>query len=119
MRAVAGDTLLGGEDFDNAVIDLLTTKFRKETGIDLMSDRIALQRLKEQSERARHELSSSLETEINLPFIASDAGGPKHLVTSFKRNELELLTEDLVERTLGPCQQALKTPTSRSATSTR
>jgi molecular chaperone DnaK len=107
VRAVAGDTHLGGEDFDNAVIDFLTTKFRKETGIDLMNDRIALQRLKEQAERARHELSSSLETEINLPFIASDASGPKHLVTSFKRNELELLTEDLVERTLGPCQQAL------------
>ncbi|MEY4583327.1 MAG: hypothetical protein RL701_8030 [Pseudomonadota bacterium] len=107
VRAVSGDTHLGGEDFDNAVIDFLTTKFRKETGIDLMTDRIALQRLKEQSERARHELSSSLETEINLPFIASDATGPKHLVTSFKRNELELLTEDLVERTLGPCQQAL------------
>jgi molecular chaperone DnaK len=107
VRAVSGDTHLGGEDFDNAVIDFLATKFRKETSIDLMSDRIALQRLKEQAERARHELSSSLETEINLPFIASDAAGPKHLVTSFKRNELELLTEDLVERTLAPCQQAL------------
>ncbi|HET8938132.1 MAG TPA: molecular chaperone DnaK [Polyangiales bacterium] len=107
VRAVSGDTHLGGEDFDNAVIDFLVTKFRKETGIDLMQDRIALQRLKEQAERARHELSSSLETEINLPFIASDSSGPKHLVTSFKRNELELLTEDLVERTLGPCQQAL------------
>jgi molecular chaperone DnaK len=107
VRAVSGDTHLGGEDFDNAVIDFLVTKFRKETGIDLMQDRIALQRLKEQAERARHELSSSLETEINLPFIASDSTGPKHLVTSFKRNELELLTEDLVERTLGPCQQAM------------
>ncbi|HKU44072.1 MAG TPA: molecular chaperone DnaK [Polyangiales bacterium] len=108
VRAVAGDTHLGGEDFDNAVIDFLATKFRKETGIDLLQDRIALQRLKEQAERARHELSSSLETEINLPFIASDATGPKHLVTTFKRNELELLTEDLVERTLAPCQQALE-----------
>jgi molecular chaperone DnaK len=108
VRAVSGDTHLGGEDFDNAVIDFLATKFRKETGIDLLQDRIALQRLKEQAERARHELSSSLETEINLPFIASDATGPKHLVTSFKRNELELLTEDLVERTLAPCQQALE-----------
>ncbi|HKP56969.1 MAG TPA: molecular chaperone DnaK [Polyangiales bacterium] len=107
VRAVAGDTHLGGEDFDNAVIDFLATKFRKETGIDLLQDRIALQRLKEQAERARHELSSSLDTEINLPFIASDATGPKHLVTTFKRNELELLTEDLVERTLAPCQQAL------------
>jgi molecular chaperone DnaK len=108
VRAVSGDTHLGGEDFDNAVIDFLATKFQKDTGIDLLQDRIALQRLKEQAERARHELSSSLETEINLPFIASDATGPKHLVTTFKRNELELLTEDLVERTLAPCQQALE-----------
>jgi molecular chaperone DnaK len=108
VRAVAGDTHLGGEDFDNAVIDFLATKFQKDFGIDLLQDRIALQRLKEQAERARHELSSSLETEINLPFIASDATGPKHLVTTFKRHELELLTEDLVERTLGPCQQALE-----------
>jgi molecular chaperone DnaK len=108
VRAVGGDTYLGGEDFDDAVIDYLAQKFETETGIDLLEDRIALQRLKEQSERARHELSSSIETEINLPFIASDAGGPKHLVTTFKRNELELLVEDLVERTLGPCDQALK-----------
>jgi molecular chaperone DnaK len=108
VRAVGGDTYLGGEDFDDAVIDYLAQKFQQETGIDLLEDRIALQRLKEQSERARHELSSSLETEINLPFIASDAAGPKHLVTTFKRHELELLVEDLVERTLGPCDQALK-----------
>jgi molecular chaperone DnaK len=108
VRAVSGDTYLGGEDFDDAVIDYLAQKFQQETNIDLLEDRIALQRLKEQSERARHELSSSLETEINLPFIASDAGGPKHLVTTFKRHELELLVEDLVERTLGPCEQALK-----------
>jgi molecular chaperone DnaK len=108
VRAVGGDTYLGGEDFDDAVIDYLAQKFQEESGIDLLEDRIALQRLKEQSERARHELSSSLETEINLPFIASDASGPKHLVTTFKRHELELLVEDLVERTLGPCDQALK-----------
>ena len=108
VRAVGGDTYLGGEDFDDAVIDHLARKFQAETGIDLLEDRIALQRLKEQSERARHELSSSLETEINLPFIASDSTGPKHLVTTFKRNELELLVEDLVERTLAPCEQALK-----------
>jgi molecular chaperone DnaK len=108
VRAVGGDTYLGGEDFDDAVIDYLAQKFQHETNIDLLEDRIALQRLKEQSERARHELSSSLETEINLPFIASDASGPKHLVTTFKRHELELLVEDLVERTLGPCEQALK-----------
>jgi molecular chaperone DnaK len=108
VRAVGGDTYLGGEDFDDAVIDYLAQKFQNETGIDLLEDRIALQRLKEQSERARHELSSSLETEINLPFIASNAAGPKHLVTTFKRHELELLVEDLAERTLGPCEQALK-----------
>jgi molecular chaperone DnaK len=108
VRAVGGDTYLGGEDFDDAVIDYLAQKFETETGIDLLEDRIALQRLKEQAERARHELSSSLETEINLPFIASDAKGPKHLVATFKRNELELLVEDLVDRTLGPCDQALK-----------
>ncbi len=108
VRAVGGDTYLGGEDFDDAVIDYLAQKFQEQTGIDLLEDRIALQRLKEQSERARHELSSSLETEINLPFIASDASGPKHLVMTFKRHELELLVEDLVDRTLGPCDQALK-----------
>jgi molecular chaperone DnaK len=108
VRAVSGDTYLGGEDFDDVVIDYLAQKFQEETGIDLLEDRIALQRLKEQAERARHELSSSLETEINLPFIASDATGPKHLVMTFKRHELELLTEELVERTLGPCEQALK-----------
>ncbi|MGD8859288.1 MAG: molecular chaperone DnaK [Myxococcales bacterium] len=107
VRAVGGDTHLGGEDFDDAVIDFLAQKFEEENGIDLLDDRIALQRLKEQAERARHELSSSLETEINLPFIASDDSGPKHLVLTFKRNELELLVEDLVDRTLGPCEQAL------------
>jgi molecular chaperone DnaK len=108
VRAVGGDTYLGGEDFDDVVIDYLAQKFEEESGIDLLEDRIALQRLKEQAERARHELSSSLETEINLPFIASDATGPKHLVLTFKRHELELLVEDLVERTLAPCEQALK-----------
>jgi len=107
VRAVSGDTHLGGEDFDNIVIDHLINKFKKDTKIDLSDDRIAMQRLKEQSERARHELSSSLETEINLPFIASDDAGPKHLVTTFKRNELELLVEELVERTLVPCENAL------------
>jgi molecular chaperone DnaK len=108
VRAVGGDTYLGGEDFDDAVIDYLAQRFEQDTGIDLLEDRIALQRLKEQAERARHELSSSLETEINLPFIASDATGPKHLVITLKRHELELLVEDLVERTLAPCDQALR-----------
>jgi molecular chaperone DnaK len=108
VRAVGGDTYLGGEDFDDAVIDYLAQRFEQDTGIDLLEDRIALQRLKEQAERARHELSSSLETEINLPFIASDATGPKHLVITLKRHELELLVEDLVERTLAPCEQSMR-----------
>jgi molecular chaperone DnaK len=108
VRSVSGDTHLGGEDFDDAVIEFLAQKFEGDTGIDLLKDRIALQRLKEQAERARHELSSSLETEVNLPFIASDLQGPKHLVITFKRSELELLVEDLVERTIDPCERALK-----------
>ncbi len=107
VRSTSGDTHLGGEDFDSAVIDYLAKRFNDDTGIDLMQDRIALQRLKEQAERARHELSTSLETEINLPFIASDSEGPKHLAITLKRNELELLVENLVDRTLIPCQSAL------------
>ncbi|MCG8556678.1 MAG: molecular chaperone DnaK [Proteobacteria bacterium] len=107
VRSTCGDTLLGGEDFDQRVIEYLAQGFEKDTGISLLSDRIALQRLKEQAERARHELSSSLETEINLPFIAADRSGPKHLVRTLKRAELELMVDDLVERTLKPCQQAL------------
>jgi molecular chaperone DnaK len=108
VRSTSGDTYLGGEDFDDAVIRYLVKKFKDDTGIDLLQDRIAQQRLKEQAERARHELSTSLETEINLPFIASDASGPKHLAFTLKRNELELLVEDLVDRTIGPCQAALR-----------
>ncbi len=107
VRSTCGDTHLGGEDFDSTVIDYLAKRFNDDTGIDLMQDRIALQRLKEQAERARHELSTSLETEINLPFIASDSEGPKHLAITLKRNELELLVENLVDRTLIPCQSAL------------
>jgi len=107
VRSTCGDTHLGGEDFDSKVIDYLAKRFKEDTGIDLMEDRIALQRLKEQAERARHELSTSLETEINLPFIASDSEGPKHLAITLKRNELELLVENLIDRTLIPCQTAL------------
>src|SRR5688572_28217173 len=108
VRSTNGDTHLGGEDFDNLVVGHLADKFAKENnGLDLRKDRIALQRLKEQAERAKHELSSSLETEINLPFIAADASGPKHLVTQIKRSELEILVGQLVDRTLEPCQKAL------------
>ncbi|MDQ3035279.1 MAG: molecular chaperone DnaK [Myxococcota bacterium] len=103
-----GDTHLGGEDFDRVLVDHLASVFSKENGaIDLRKDRVALQRLKEQAEKAKHELSTALETEMNLPFIAADATGPKHLVCSIKRSELEILVGDLVDRTLGPCQKAL------------
>jgi molecular chaperone DnaK len=103
-----GDTHLGGEDFDMALVDYLAELFLKQhPGLDLRKDKVALQRLKEQAEKAKHELSSALETEINLPFIAADATGPKHLVITVKRSDLEIRVGDLVERTLEPCRQAL------------
>ena len=108
VRATHGDTYLGGEDFDHRLVDSLCDRFQKETGIDLRRDRMALQRLKEQAEKAKHELSSSLTTEINLPFIAADATGPKHLVLTLKRSEFEILVGDLIEKSLEPCQQALR-----------
>jgi len=108
VRATNGDTYLGGEDFDHRMIDHLCDKFLKDTGIDLRHDRMALQRLKEQSEKAKHELSSSLSTEINLPFIAADSTGPKHLVLTLKRSDLEIMVVDLIEKSLEPCQKALK-----------
>ncbi|RMG98424.1 MAG: molecular chaperone DnaK [Deltaproteobacteria bacterium] len=108
VLATAGDTLLGGEDFDNAIVDHLAELFAKEHGIDLREDRLARQRLKEAAEKAKHELSWSLETEINLPFIAAKGGQPLHLETRLTRGKLEGLTADLVERTLAPCRQALE-----------
>ena len=107
VRSTSGDTHLGGEDIDNTLVEELANRFQKATGIDISKDRIALQRLREQAEKAKHELSTSLETEINLPFIAADATGPKHLETVLKRSELEILTMDLIDRTLLPCRQAL------------
>ncbi|MCB9612694.1 MAG: molecular chaperone DnaK [Sandaracinus sp.] len=107
VRSTSGDTHLGGEDIDNTLVEELAKRFEKSTGIDISKDRIALQRLREQAEKAKHELSTSLETEINLPFIAADATGPKHLETVLKRSELEILTMDLIDRTLIPCKQAL------------
>ncbi|MBN2530922.1 MAG: molecular chaperone DnaK [Deltaproteobacteria bacterium] len=107
VKSTSGDTFLGGEDFDQKIINYLAAKFKEDHQYDLMSDSMALQRLKEASERAKHELSSSLTTEINLPFIAADASGPKHLVYTMERGELEDLVEDLVVRTFGPCEQAL------------
>lgn len=107
VRSTAGDTHLGGEDVDNELVKELLRRFKEQTEIDLSDDRIALQRLKEQAEKAKHELSTSLETEINLPFIAADDSGPKHLETILKRSELDILVMGLIDRTLIPCQQAL------------
>ncbi len=108
VKATNGDTFLGGEDFDQRIIDWLAEKFQEQAGIDLRKDRMALQRLKEAAERAKHELSSAGETEVNLPFITADATGPKHLAESIDRTILESLTADLVEKTIGPCKTALK-----------
>jgi molecular chaperone DnaK len=108
VKATNGDTHLGGDDFDQRLIDHLIAEFRKEQGIDLGKDPIALQRLKEAAERAKCELSTAMQTEINLPFITADQSGPKHLNTKLTRTRFEQLVADLVERTVGPCQQALK-----------
>ncbi len=108
VKSTNGDTFLGGEDFDQRVIDYLADEFKKENGIDLRGDKLALQRLKEAGEKAKIELSSSKQTEINLPFITADASGPKHLVMQLTRAKLEALVDDLVSRTLEPCRQALK-----------
>ena len=108
VKSTNGDTVLGGEDFDARVIDYLADEFKKEQGIDLRGDKLALQRLKEAAEKAKIELSSSKQTEINLPFITADASGPKHLVLTLTRSKLEALVDDLIQRTLGPVEQALK-----------
>ncbi len=107
VRATAGDTHLGGDDFDKRIVDWLADEFKKDTGIDLRNDRQALQRLYEAAEKAKCELSSTTETEINLPFITADATGPKHLVMKLTRAKFEALTQDLVERCMGPVKQAL------------
>jgi len=108
VKSTNGDTFLGGEDFDKRVIDWLADEFKREHGIDLRNDKLALQRLKEAAEKAKIELSSSKETEINLPFITADASGPKHLVMKLSRAKLEALVDDLITKTLEPCRQALK-----------
>ncbi|MCK4426732.1 MAG: molecular chaperone DnaK, partial [Deltaproteobacteria bacterium] len=108
VKATNGDTFLGGEDFDLRIVDWLADEFKKEHGLDLRQDRMALQRLKEAAEKAKCELSSTLETEINLPFITADASGPKHMVIKLTRAKLEALVEDLIDRVEGPCKVALK-----------
>ena len=107
VKSTNGDTFLGGEDFDAKIVDWLADEFKKQEGIDLRGDRLALQRLKEGAERAKIELSSAQTTEINLPFITADQNGPKHLVKSLTRSDLEKLVDDLIKRTLEPCKKAL------------
>jgi chaperone protein DnaK len=108
VKATNGDTILGGEDFDEEVLDWLTSEFKKEQGVDLSSDTLALQRLREAAEKAKMELSSSTNTEINLPFITADASGPKHLQMKLSRAKLEQLVGDLIERTIEPCKACMR-----------
>ena len=108
VKSTNGDTFLGGEDFDKKIIDYLADEFKKEQGIDLRNDKLALQRLKEAAEKAKIELSSSVQTEVNLPFITADQHGPKHLTIKLSRAKLEQLVEDLVQKTIEPCRAALK-----------
>jgi len=108
VKSTNGDTHLGGDDFDERVMRWLVDEFKKDQGIDLSKDRMALQRLKEAAEKAKCELSTTLETEINLPFVTADASGPKHLNLKLTRAKLEQLVDDLIQRTVGPCRQALK-----------
>ena len=107
VKATNGDTLLGGDDFDERIIDWICDEFKREQGIDLKQDRMALQRLKEAAEKAKVELSTVIQTEVNLPFITADASGPKHLAMILSRSKMEQLVGDLIDRTIGPCKQAL------------
>ncbi|MGI9387169.1 MAG: Hsp70 family protein, partial [Methyloligellaceae bacterium] len=108
VKSTNGDTFLGGEDFDMRLVDYLADEFKKEQGIDLRGDKLALQRLKEGAEKAKIELSSAAQTEINLPFITADQSGPKHLTMKLTRAKMESLVEDLIQKTVGPCESALK-----------
>ena len=108
VRSTSGDTFLGGDDFDQRIIDFLADEFQRENGIDLRKDNQSLQRLKEAAEKAKIELSSMMQTEINLPYITADAAGPKHLVTTLTRSKMEQLTSDLIDRSIGPVKQSLK-----------
>ncbi len=108
VKSTNGDTFLGGEDFDMRLVDYLASEFKRENGIDLRKDKLALQRLKEASEKAKIELSSAQQTEINLPFITADQSGPKHLTMKLTRSKLESLVDDLIQKTIGPCEAALR-----------
>jgi molecular chaperone DnaK len=108
VKSTNGDTFLGGEDFDNRVVEYLAAEFKREQGIDLKKDKLALQRLKEAAEKAKIELSAAAQTEINLPYITADASGPKHLALKLSRAKFESLVDDLVQKTIEPCRKALK-----------
>src|SRR5881398_440723 len=108
VKSTNGDTFLGGEDFDKKIIDYLADEFKKEQGIDLRNDKLALQRLKEAAEKAKIELSSSVQTDVNLPFITADQSGPKHLTMKLTRAKFEALVDDLIQKTIEPCRKALK-----------
>lgn len=108
VKSTNGDTYLGGEDFDNRIVDFLADEFKKDQGIDLRKDTLALQRLKEAAEKAKHELSTAMETDVNLPFITADASGPKHLNIKLTRSKFEALVQDLIDRMVAPCKTALK-----------
>ena len=107
VKSTNGDTFLGGDDFDERIIDWISEEFKREQGIDLKQDRMALQRLKEAAEKAKIELSTVMQAEVNLPFITADASGPKHLAMTLSRSKMEQLVSDLVDRTVGPCKQAI------------
>ena len=107
VKSTNGNTYLGGDDFDLRIMDWMVEEFRKDQGIDLKNDKMALQRLKEAAEKAKIELSTAMETEINLPFVTADATGPKHLLMKLSRSKLEQLVGDLIENTIGPCKNAL------------
>ena len=108
VKSTNGDTHLGGEDFDQRVMDYLVAEFKKDQGIDLRNDKMALQRLKEAAEKAKMELSTTMETDVNLPFITADASGPKHMNMKLSRAKLESLVEELIDKVIGPCQMAIK-----------
>jgi molecular chaperone DnaK len=108
VKSTNGDTFLGGEDFDNVLLRYLVAEFKRDQGIDLSKDAMALQRLREAAEKAKIELSSTLQTDINLPYLTADQSGPKHMNLKLTRAKFESLTEDLVKRTVEPCQKALK-----------
>src|SRR5690606_27638175 len=108
VKSTNGDTFLGGEDFDMRLVEYLASEFQKEQGVDLKKDKLALQRLKEAAEKAKIELSSTTQTEINLPFITADASGPKHMTMKLTRAKFEALVDDLIQKTVEPCRKALK-----------